>query len=138
MGIESKKTKYSGEKTPTGYEGIDKRPLKQSIHVDSPEKLEYMSERLSKDFFYKTFIPVLFVGCLLTTFLFYLFGIFNNVDLIKKLEIRYAEISQEYFDTNGFCFAGGKKVRISDTETAELYGEDLFVLPFGGVINNAF
>ncbi len=138
MGIESKEQNTQVEKTPTSYKGIDKRPLKPSVQVDFPEKLEYMSERLSKDFFYKTFIPVLFVGCLLTTFLFYIFGIFNNVDLIKKLEIRYAELSQEYIDSNDFCFAGGKKVRISDTETAELYGEDLFVLPFGGIINNAF
>lgn len=59
MGIESKEQNTQVEKTPTSYKGIDKRPLKLSVQVDFPEKLEYMSARLSKDFFYKTFMGAL-------------------------------------------------------------------------------
>ena len=64
--------------------------------------------------------------------------LFTSGDFVKKLEIKYAELTQEYFDKNDFCFAGGKKVKISDTEAAQLYGQDLYVLPFGGVVTDAF
>ncbi len=62
----------------------------------------------------------------------------SNIEFVRKLKIRYVELTQEYLDKNDFCFVGGKKVNISDTETAQLYGQDLYVLPFGGVVTDAF
>ena len=64
--------------------------------------------------------------------------LFTSGDFVKKLEIKYAELTQEYFDKNDFCFVGGKNVKISDSEVAQLYGQDLYVLPFGGVVTDAF
>lgn len=61
----------------------------------------------------------------------------TNGDFINKLEIQFAELSQEHLDTNGFCFFG-KKVKISDTETAQLYGQDSVDVFFGDTVKNAF
>ena len=61
----------------------------------------------------------------------------NSGDLVKKLEIQFAELNQEHLDKNGFCYFD-KKVKISDTETAQLYGQDSVDVFFGDTVKNAF
>lgn len=61
----------------------------------------------------------------------------NSGDFINKLEIQFAELNQEHLDKNGFCFLGNK-VKISDTETAQLYGQDSVDVFLGDTVKNAF